>query len=153
MTGRSVAGMYGAGLGPDETPHVEQHVDGEEYMVDVDLTPAADILLQALAAAMWNNPALFSEWSVLMHNQSPDDDRRGLAVETFLQNRKVREALTIRLTPDAAEKLRDALDDAAYPPDQCHEYDQGDPCRNYAAPGERQCPRHLPADLVEEYHL
>jgi hypothetical protein len=44
--------MYGAGLGPDETPHVEQTVDGEEYMVDVNLTPAADILLQALAAAL-----------------------------------------------------------------------------------------------------
>jgi hypothetical protein len=153
MTGRSVAAMYGAGLGPDETPHVEQTVDGEEYMVDVDLTPAADIMLQALAAALWNLRPCSRSGRSSCTTRAPTSTRRGLAVRELLGNRKVREALTIRLTPDAAEKLRDALDDAAYPPDQCHEYDQGDPCRNYAAPGERQCPRHLPADLVEEYHL
>jgi hypothetical protein len=148
-----VAAMYGAGLGPDETPHVEQTVDGEEYMVDVNLTPAADILLQALAAAISQDWTTSVEWSVLMANRSDDAARREMAVRELLGNRKVREALTIRLTPDAADQLREALDIAALPPANCEAYDQGDPCRNYAAPGEHQCPRHLPADLVEEHHL
>jgi hypothetical protein len=149
----SVAAMYGAGLGPDETPHVEQTVDGEDYMVDVNLTPAADVMLQALAVALSSDPDVLAEWSFLVINVSVGQARREVAVRELLGNRKVQEALTIRLTPASADQLRDALDDAAYPPDQCHDYDQGDPCRNYAAPGERQCPRHLPADLVEEYHL
>jgi hypothetical protein len=150
---RTVAAMYGAGLGPDETPHVEQTVDGEEYMVDVNLTPAADILLQALAAALSSDPDVLAEWSLLVINVSVGQARRDTAVRELLKNAWVREALTIRLTPDAAERLRDALDTAALPPANCEAYDQGDPCRNYAAPGEHQCPRHLPADLVEEYHL
>jgi hypothetical protein len=150
---RTVAAMYGAGLGPDETPHVEQTVDGEDYMVDVDLTPAADILLQALAAAISQDWTTSVEWSVLMANRSDDSARREMAVRELLGNRKVREALTIRLSPDAAEKLFGDLDRATYPPRNCDAHDQGDPCRNYAAPGEHQCPRHLPADLVEEYHL
>jgi hypothetical protein len=153
MTARSVAAMYGAGLGPDETPHVEQTVDGEEYMVDVDLTPAADVMLQALAAALSSDPDVLAEWSLLVINVSVGQARREVAVRELLGNRKVREALTIRLTPDAAEKLFGDLDRATYPPRNCDAHDQGDPCRNYAAPGERQCPRHLPADLVEEHHL
>jgi hypothetical protein len=144
--------MYGAGLGPDETPHVEQTVDGEEYMVDVNLTPAADILLQALAQALYADDGLLTEWQVLAYTQN-QQPRRDLALINVLTNRKVREALTIRLTPASADQLREALDEAAFPPDHCTDYDQGDPCRNYAAPGERQCPRHLPTDLVEEYHL
>jgi hypothetical protein len=148
----SVAAMYGAGLGPDETPHVEQTVDGEEYMVDVDLTPAADVMLQALAAALASDEGVAAEWLVLKWN-TDDGPRREIAVRELLGNRKVREALTIRLDPDTAEGLARALDDAAFPPDRCRDYDQGDPCRNYAAPGEHQCPRHLPADLVEEHHL
>jgi hypothetical protein len=153
MTARSVAAMYGAGLGPDETPHVEQTVDGEEYMVDVDLTPAADVMLQALAVALSSDPDVLAEWSFLVINVSVGQARREVAVRELLGNRKVREALTIRLTPDAAEKLFGDLDRATYPPRNCDAHDQGDPCRNYAAPGERQCPRHLPADLVEEHHL
>jgi hypothetical protein len=153
MTARSVAAMYGAGLGPDETPHVEQTVDGEEYMVDVDLTPAADVMLQALAAALSSDPDVLAEWSLLVINVSVGQARREVAVRELRGNRKVREALTIRLTPDAAEKLFGDLDRATYPPRNCDAHDQGDPCRNYAAPGERQCPRHLPADLVEEHHL
>jgi hypothetical protein len=105
---RTVAAMYGAGLGPDETPHVEQTVDGEEYMVDVNLTPAAGILLQALAAAISQDWTTSVEWSVLMANRSDDSARREMAVRELLGNRKVREALTIRLTPASAEKLRDA---------------------------------------------
>jgi hypothetical protein len=153
MTGRGVAAMYGAGLGPDETPHVEQTVDGEEYMVDVDLTPAADILLQALAAALHNDPGSGAEWSTLGRNRSDDPARREMAVRELLKNAWVREALTIRLTPEAADHLAVVLDDAQFPPDHCTGYEEGDPCRNYAAPGEHQCPRHLPADLVEEHHL
>jgi hypothetical protein len=109
MTGRGVAAMYGAGLGPDETPHVEQTVDGEEYMVDVDLTPAAEIMLQALAAALATDSDLSTDWFYLRtwhHNA----ERRDAAVRELLGNRAVREALTIRLTPDAADQLRDALD-------------------------------------------
>jgi hypothetical protein len=146
--------MYGAGLGPDETPHVEQTVDGEEYMVDVDLTPAADILLQALAAAIAHDlDGPRWEWDVLAFNDASDPARREMAVRELLKNAHVRAALTLRFSPDGAERMRDAFDDAALPPANCDAYDQGDPCRNYAAPGERQCPRHLPADLVEEHHL
>jgi hypothetical protein len=152
MTARSVAAMYGAGLGPDETPHVEQTVDGEEYMVDVDLTPAADILLQALATAIGADESL-AEWFVRLADPSTSEDLRDVALGEILASRPMRRALTLRFAPLTADALGRALDDAALLPARCEGWAQGDPCGNYAAPGERQCPRHLPADLVEEYHL
>lgn len=142
---RTLDQLYGTGITPDEAPHVERTVDGEDYSVDVDLTPAATTLLEALAEAVNDlDAAAFQDWAVLVHNREFTGERRDLAVRELLTNRAVRQALTIRLTPETADDFAYALNDAAWQPDQCDQYDQGDRCTHYAAEGETQCPRHLP---------
>jgi hypothetical protein len=158
---RTVAAMYGAG--ETVAPNVSQTIDGEDFTVSVDLTPAADVLLEALAAAMSNNPALLSEWSVLMLNQSDDPARRDLAVRELLQNRQVRRALTVEFTADAAEELSGMLRDAAVEPKRCEgtlyagtRSQPAEGCQNFALEGEHFCSNHLPADdadTVREYEL
>lgn len=158
---RTVAAMYGAG--ETVAPNVSQTIDGEDFTVSVDLTPAADVLLEALAAAMSNNPALLSEWSVLMLNQSDDPARRDLAVRELLQNRQVRRALTIEFTADAAEELSGMLEEAAVEPPRCGgtlfagtRSQPAEGCRNFAVEGEHFCSNDLPADdadTVREYDL
>src|SRR5215218_7329520 len=136
--------MYGTGITPDETPHVERVVDGEEYMVDVDLTPAATTLVEALAAALTTAGGM--AWSDLcwLRDTPANAVRREDAVRALLGTRAVRQALTIRLTPETADQLHEQLAAAALEPDRCDQYDHGDPCRNYAAEGETSCPAHLP---------
>lgn len=143
---RTLDSMYGTGITPDEAPTVERHVDGEDYSVDVDLTPTAGTLLEALAVAVVNHGARWAEWQMLGLNRSDDGKRRDLAVRELLGDPQVRQALTIRLTPDTAEVLQRQLDIAGLEPDRCDQYDHGDTCHNYTAEGETACPRHLPPD-------
>src|SRR5215218_9626201 len=123
--------MYGTGITPDETPHVERVVDGEEYMVDVDLTPAATTLVEALAAALTTAGGM--AWSDLcwLRDTPANAVRREDAVRALLGTRAVRQALTIRLAPMTAEFLSRDLDDASVEPERCDQYDQGDHCRYY----------------------
>jgi hypothetical protein len=144
---RTLDSMYGTGIPPDEAPTVEQVVDGEDYSVDVHLAPAAATLLEALAHAFAADPVLREEWLTLTWGHTEGKDREDVALRRILADRAVRQALTIRLTPGTADHLHAALDQAALPPQQCRDgFDHGDPCRNYAAPGETACPHHLPAD-------
>src|SRR5215210_1195599 len=153
---RTVEAMYGTGLPPDENPPAHRTIDGEDYWVDVDLTPAATILIQALAAAVANDEALASEWFVLMLNRSTDTARRDLAVTELLTHPQVRRALTIRLTPEAAEQLSEQLDTESREPDRCG-YGGGhrspEPgCGNYVEPwtGGR-CHAHTDQDDREDW--
>lgn len=158
---RTVAAMYGAG--ETVAPDVSQTIDGEDFTVSIDLTPAADVLLQALAAAISNDQSAFAEWIVLMHNESGDPARRDLAVRELLANRQVRRALTIEFTADAAGELSGMLQDAALDPPRCEgtlyagtRSQPAEGCERFAVEGERFCTNHLPADdgdTVCEYEL
>lgn len=160
---RTVAQMYGAGLGPDELPKVDRDIDGSDFYVDVDLTAAAGVLVEALAAALAGNPGLWAEWSVLMYNQSGDPARRAVAVGELLAFRPVQRALTLRFTPETAQALAEHLEAAAIEPPRCDgtlfagtRSQPAEGCPAYAVEGESFCPGHLPADdgdTVREYEL
>lgn len=144
---RTTEQMYGAGVGLEETPGVTREIDGEDYYVDVDLTPAADVLIEALAAAVANDEALAAEWFVLMLNRSTDATRRRMAVHDLLRHPQVRRALTIRLAPETADQLRERLDNAQLEPARCgvgggvRSPEPG--CGNYVEDGMGgRCPAH-----------
>lgn len=157
---RTVAAMYGAGVPVEDAPKVGRVIDGEDFTVAVDLTPAADVLLEALAVAIHDDPALGAEWSTLGRNRSEDRARRDLALFELLTNRAVREALTVRLTPDTATSVADALEVAALEPARCG-YGGGsrspEPgCGAYVEDFADRCPAHSDpddADTVREYGL
>lgn len=160
---RTVAAMYGAG--ETVAPNVSQTIDGEDFTVSVDLTPAADVLLEALAAAIRDSVGGMGrfEWDVLMWNRTADGARKDLAVRELLQDPQVRRALTIEFTADAAEELSGMLEEAAVEPARCKgtlfagtRSQPAEGCRNFAVEGEHFCSNDLPADdadTVREYDL
>jgi hypothetical protein len=156
MTGpRTVAAMYGTGIPTEDAPTVTRTIldGGEDYAVDVDLTPAAAVLLEALAAVMDANADLAREWFVLGANRNAiDGRRRAVAVRELLASEPVRRALTIRLTPETADQLRAELDEASLEPYRCGPRGSASPepgCPRYVEDMGDRCPQHSDPDEVD----
>jgi hypothetical protein len=156
---RTVADMYGTGIPTEHAPRVERTIldGGEDYTVDVDLTPAAAVMLEALAAAMQNDEAIASEWYFLRF--ATGTERRALAVRELLASEAVRRALTLRLTPETADHLHNQLDEASVEPARCEHgaslmWSVEDGCSRYVEDGEHICPQHSdPDDTTDRYGL
>jgi hypothetical protein len=152
---RTVASMYGTGLPVEESPTVARVIDREDWHVEVDLTPAAGILLQALAAAIAADDALLGRFTLLVNiSRGAAHDQ---AVRELLSSAPVRRALTVHLTPETAEHLRDRLDEQSVEPGRC-QYGAGvrspEPgCGRFVEDGERVCGQHADPDDFEGYQL
>jgi hypothetical protein len=159
---RTVAAIYGTGIPTEDAPLVTRTIldGGEDYAVDVDLTPAAAVMLEALAAALAPSVPLRGEFEVLMANRT-DSPRRALAVRELLASEPVRRALTLRLTPETADHLLTAIDEAAVEPGKCEaevyaatRTDPAEGCARYVEDGEHTCPQHSePDDTTDRYGL
>jgi hypothetical protein len=152
--------MYGTGIPLEDAPTVTRTIldGGEDYAVDVDLTPAAAVLLEALAAAIDADDDAFRNWQVLAAVPHNTADRRATAVRELLASEPVRRALTLRLTPETADHLRDQLDDAQIEPPRCQyagRWRSPEPmCGRYVDSDlADRCPQHSDPDDDEGYEL
>jgi hypothetical protein len=160
---RTVAGMYGTGIPTEDAPTVTRTIldGGEDYAVDVDLTPAAAVMLEALATAILNDDGRTQEFLIVARNRSFGPERRALAVRELLTSEPVRRALTLRLTPETAVKLAYDFDNESLEPERCEatiyaatRTDPAEGCPRYIEDGETTCPQHAePDDTTDRYGL
>jgi hypothetical protein len=78
--------------------------------------------------------------------------RRAVAVRELLASEPVRRALTIRLTPETADQLRDELDEASLEPYRCGPRGSASPepgCPRYVEDMGDRCPQHSDPDEVD----
>lgn len=113
-------------------PVVEQHIDGDQYVVTVSMLNQPDVLV-LLARAIGKDDHLDRCFDILKFNQT-GSAMRPMALRDLMADPGVQDALTITLSPDAADVLADQLADASREPDYC------DMCHDrYATRSDRLC--------------
>jgi hypothetical protein len=114
-----------------DIPDVTQHIDAEVYTVTVGF--AQPDVLVGLARAL-RRRGLMRTFAGL----GVTEGRLGRQLAALLSEPSVRDALTVTLSPDAAEDFGRAVDDATLQPAVCED------CRYYYAVARGLCPACTP---------